>query len=371
VKILLAVALTAHLAAHLATAGQAVSSRPGAEQVLVVVNTQSGLSRRIGEMYARKRQIAERQICRLRTPEGETITRAQYTALETDVADCLRRLGAGGRIHYLVLTQGVPLRVRAEKGQALESDGASVDSELTMLYQRMRGGRLAENGKLHNPYFRQRDAPFRPEAFQMYLVTRLAGYTYDDVERMIDRSLEARNQGKVVIDLRGDDDQEGNNWLRTAAILLPKERVVLDTTSTVITQVKDAIGYASWGSNDKNRRDRFLNFRWLPGAIMTEFVSFNGRTFEMPPKDWKLGSWSLQWTWFKGSPQSLTADYLHEGATGASGHVDEPYLDACPRPEVLFPAYLGGRNLAESYWMSIPYVSWMNIVVGDPLCQLR
>ncbi len=74
---------------------------------------------------------------------------------------------------------------------------------------------------------------------------------------------------------------------------------------------------------------------------------------------------------FAGSPQSLTADYIHEGATGASGHVVEPYLHACPRPQILLPAYLGGRNLAESFYLSIPLLSWMNIVVGDPLCRLR
>lgn len=71
------------------------------------------------------------------------------------------------------------------------------------------------------------------------------------------------------------------------------------------------------------------------------------------------------------SPQSLTADLIHEGATGASGHVFEPYLTRTPRPDYLFPAYLGGRNLAQSYYLSIPLLSWMNIVVGDPLCSLR
>ena len=64
------------------------------------------------------------------------------------------------------------------------------------------------------------------------------------------------------------------------------------------------------------------------------------------------------------------ADYINEGATGASGHVDEPYLAYSPRPDILLPAYLGGRNLAESYWMSIPALSWQNIVIGDPLCSL-
>ena len=217
---------------------------------------------------------------------------------------------------------------------------------------------------------RQREAPFDHRAFPLYLVTRLAAYSYEEVERLVDLSLAARDRGKVVIDLRSAEDEEGNSWLRTAATLLPANRVVFDETKMVVTNVRDAIGLASWGSNDRNRSERFLEFRWLPGALATEFVSTNGRTFERPPDSWKLGSWRMSSTWFKGSPQSLTADYIHEGATGASGHVDEPYLQFCPRPEILFPAYLSGRNLAESYWMSIPALSWMNIVVGDPLCRL-
>ena len=73
---------------------------------------------------------------------------------------------------------------------------------------------------------------------------------------------------------------------------------------------------------------------------------------------------------FAGSPQTLTADYIHDGVTGASGHVYEPFLQFTPRPNILLPAYYHGRNLAESYYLAIPLLSWMNIVVGDPLCSL-
>lgn len=66
----------------------------------------------------------------------------------------------------------------------------------------------------------------------------------------------------------------------------------------------------------------------------------------------------------------MTADYLEEGATAATGHVSEPYLAMTPRPDFLLPAYFQGRNLAESYYLSIPSLSWQNIVVGDPLMSL-
>lgn len=34
----------------------------------------------------------------------------------------------------------------------------------------------------------------------------------------------------------------------------------------------------------------------------------------------------------------------------------------------LFPAYASGRNLAESFYAAMPYLSWQTIIVGDPLC---
>src|SRR4029453_11954546 len=46
----------------------------------------------------------------------------------------------------------------------------------------------------------------------------------------------------------------------------------------------------------------------------------------------------------------------------------EPFLDATIHPQVLFPAYLAGFNLAESFYLGMPYLSWQTIIVGDPLC---
>jgi uncharacterized protein (TIGR03790 family) len=143
---------------------------------------------------------------------------------------------------------------------------------------------------------------------------------------MIDRSLSARNRGMFVIDTSSPANGDGNNWLRAAALLLPAGRVVLDDTPNVLYKQRNVIGYASWGSNDGGRKQRWLGFEWLPGAIVTEFVSTNARTLKAPPPDWNLTTYTDREHWFAGSPQTLSADYIHEGATGASGNVYEPYL---------------------------------------------
>jgi uncharacterized protein (TIGR03790 family) len=340
--------------------------------VLVVINRKSAESREIGAYYKAKRGIPDANICTLSTTAEETVERGTYVkAIAKPITDCLRSRNLTEQVLYLVLTMGVPLRVAGPGADSRTTETASVDSELTLLYQQIKGGpapKLA--GALPNPFYQQRDVPFSHPNFPMYLVTRLAAYDVATVKKMIDRSLAASNQGKFVIDLRGSDDRTGNDWLRTSAVLLPADRAVLDETDAVLMAQKGVIGYAAWGSNDGNRKERKLRFEWLPGAIVTEFVSTNGRTFVKPPDSWTLGTWADRKSWFYESPQSLAADYLEEGATGASGHVNEPYLQFTPRPDFLFPAYYQGRNLAESFWLSIPALSWQNIVLGDPLCSL-
>jgi uncharacterized protein (TIGR03790 family) len=339
--------------------------------VLVVMNDNSSLSRSIGDYYARRRAIPETNLCHIRAADEERISREQYnTQIAAPIAAFLRKRGLVERVLYIVTTIGVPLRIMGSTG--MDGDQASVDSELALLYLDMkRPAPHALRGSIPNPFYGQKDTAFTHQAFPMYLVTRLAAYDFDGVKAIVDRSLLAANKGKFVIDLRDTGEPGGEDWLRSAALLLPQDRVVLDTSPKVLFDLTDVIGYASWGSNDRNRHRRFLGVHWLPGAIATEFVSTNARTFQKPPDSWIPSmDWSNAAGLFDGSPQSMTADYLLDGATGASGHVDEPFLAQAPHPELLLPAYYKGRNLAESYYLSLRSLSWQNIVVGDPLCSL-
>jgi uncharacterized protein (TIGR03790 family) len=339
------------------------------ENVLLVVNGNSAVSRSIGEYYSLRRALPKNNVCVIATPDQESISREEYSRLIAGpVGNCLKSRRLVESILYIALTRGVPLRVKGRTG--LDGDNASVDSELALLYSDLRGRRRPFDGPHPNPFYRQRDADFRHPQFPIYLVTRLAAYDLAGVKAMIDRSLAAKNIGKFVLDLREGEDEGGDLWLRNAAILLPSNRVFLEETKTVVYGQKRVIGYASWGSNDKSRKQRHLGFEWLPGAIATEFVSSDGRTLQRPPDSWNIGTWGDKKTWFAGSPQSMAADFIAEGATGASGHIDEPYLQYTPRPDFLLPAYYDGRNLAESYYLAMPAVSWQNIVLGDPLCSL-
>ena len=338
--------------------------------VLLVVNGNSPVSRQIADYYRPRRSIPLKNVCYLATVTDEEITWETYQRqIEKPIAECLKKNGSAEQVLYIVTTLGLPLKVDG-LGSGMQAEHSSVDSELTLLYAKLKGEEFPRAGPLGNPFFGHRDSPFRHPQFPMYLVTRLAGYDLADVKAMIDRSLAARNRGKVVIDAGKGSNGIGNNWLRNAALLLPAARVILHETPPALYGQKDVIGYASWGSNDGGRKKRWLGYQWLPGAVATEYVSTNARTFRRPPDDWNITSYDDTGHFWAGSPQGLSADLIHEGATGVSGNVYEPYLTGCVRPDYLLPAWLDGRNLAESFYLGMPYVSWQGVVLGDPLASL-
>jgi len=350
--------------------GVAALRAQSGQNVLLVVNGNDAASRQVADYYRPRRSVPLENVCYLATTSAEEIPWDLYQRqIEAVVGNCLKKAKLEERVLYIATTQGVPLKVDGG-GSGLNADHCSVDSELALLYGKLKGVAYPRSGFVPNPFFRQRDAPFAHRQFPIYLVTRLAAYSVADVQSMIDRSLAARNRGKIVLDLNSEKDEDGNNWLRTAAILLPAERVVLDETTRVLYGLKDVIGYAGWGSNDDNRRRRMLGFGWLPGAIATEYVSTNARTLQRPPDAWTYTNWADKAHWFAGSPQGLSADLIHEGATGASGNTYEPYLGTLVRPDYLLPAYYQGRNLAESFYLAMPFLSWQGVVFGDPLCSL-
>jgi len=347
-----------------------VSAQTG-DNVLLVVNRNSEISHQISDYYRPRRSVPLRNVCTINTVTDEEINWKTYVSgIEEPIAECLKKAQLVDQVLYIVTTMGVPLKVDGP-GAGNLAEHASVDSELALLYGKLKGAKVQRMGWVANPMYMRRETPFQHPAIPIYVVTRLAAYDLNDVKAMIDRSLAARNRGKFVLDLQSEKDDAGNNWLRTAALLLPGDRTILEETTRVLYNQKDVIGYASWGTNDLQRTERWLHFQWLPGAIAAEFVSTSARTFQRPPDNWKHTTWEDKAHYFAGTPQGLIGDVLHEGATGASGNAYEPYLMGCARPDYLLPSYQRGRNLGDSYYIALPYLSWQGVVAGDPLCVLK
>jgi uncharacterized protein (TIGR03790 family) len=344
---------------------------------LVVVNETLPESVRIGESYAQARSVPSAQILRIQTDAAaDEVSRKTFEdEIQVPIATWLRKHSAQDRILYVVLTKGIPLRVKGTAGR--NGTMASVDSELTLLYRRMAGTDVSLVGPVPNPYFAgDRPAPPRPfdrENFDIYLVTRLDGFTTNDVLGLIDRGAKPSRTGRILLDRKaGYTEAGGDSWLQSAADWLTAhgfgDRTVLEATSRTLTGESDVLGYFSWGSSDPAVTSRHLGLMFVPGAIAASFVSTDARTFKEPPADWNIASWNDRAKFFAGSPQSLSGDLIRDGVTGVAGNVAEPYLDGTVRPDVLFPSYVSGLALGESFYAAMPFLSWQTIVVGDPLC---
>src|SRR5205823_15068684 len=115
-------------------------------------------------------------VCHVKVDIAEDVAREVYDkSIEAPIGACLASRGLQQAILYIVTTLGLPLRI-AGSGADMDTTMGAVDSELTLLYSKMRGRRFKANGLTPNPFFEKRGAPFQHPQFPIYLVTRLAGY---------------------------------------------------------------------------------------------------------------------------------------------------------------------------------------------------
>ncbi|MGI8744045.1 MAG: TIGR03790 family protein [Bryobacteraceae bacterium] len=148
--------------ALLLIAGGLLAQTP--ENVLVVVNQSSAISRTIGDYYVLRRRVPLSNVCGLKVADSEIIARQDYDReIAAPIARFLRSHHLEDKILYIVTTSGVPLKIASSKGTV------AVDSELTLLYRVNR----AVRGQIANPFFGKRTAKFTHPEFPIYLVTRL------------------------------------------------------------------------------------------------------------------------------------------------------------------------------------------------------
>ena len=213
---ILSLAFTFLLLAPLTAQGQS------AENVAVVINELSADSRRIGEHYAQARRIPDVNVFRIEAPLEEEIDRNAFdTTIEQPLATAIKRAGLQDRLLYLVLTKGVPLRVKGTSG--LDGTQTSVDSELTLLYPATKVNPSSWPAMSRILYFlgaREIDAvrPFSHRDHDIYLVTRIDAFTVDEALALVERAQAPTADGRVVLDQRaGAASQQGDEWMARAA----------------------------------------------------------------------------------------------------------------------------------------------------------
>ncbi len=331
------------------------------DNVAPVVNMRSAASIEIGKYFQLKRHILERNMIYVDCDTTEEITDSVFSILRSQVETTLQMRGIVDSIDYLVTSKGVPLKINRGGPWTSSSTSASVESELMLIlgpYAWYIGGVACG----HSPYHRQREK-FSRAKYGIYLVTRLDAYTVLEVKQMIDRGGPRVHVDRARANYVFDEDPNKaeyvgflNDVMKRAVdtLLAHGKPVTLDTSVAFLRNQSNVLFYVSWGSNDCDSHDKGFNGipnnTWVAGAIAETYVSTSGRTFTLPPV----------------YGQSLIADILHEGATGAKGYVYEPTILAIADVELLVERYTSGFNLAESFGMASWCISWMDVVVGDP-----
>jgi uncharacterized protein (TIGR03790 family) len=332
--------------------------------VLLIVNEASETSMRIGEYFSAVRKIAKSKIVRLSCTPDEQLSEEEF---KTRILDVVRGAikKSPDRIDYMVTTKGVPIRIGSGMGYSVDSMLASMNltlepipEDLSLLPKGWDVAGAIDRSK--NPFFLTKER-FRSDKFNMYLVTRLDGFEFAHIKRMIDNAANATAQkGLFFFDEAANRNNQGYEKMQVTlgqanALLKRKGKVTrLDESPSFVAPPEPLMGYASWGSNDDAyKKEIYHRLKFRPGALAETFVSTSGRTFYRN----------------SGPGQSLIADLIEQGITGVKGYVSEPWTFSLANPALIFDYYTSGFNLAESFYGASPIVKWKDVVIGDPLCN--
>ena len=346
---------------------------------IVVYNYNFPESRSLADYYASKRGIPKDRIVGLDCPNIEEIERDDY---DRSIVQPLRQAfsknhwwtvstGADGqqsvdsnRIRFVTLIRGVPLKIRFKavyEGNHPDpttrvglSNQKAVDSELaTVGYFRRQ-----ISGPFNNPYYRSFKFASETDPRLMF-VTRLDGPDAADVKQMIDDTLSAERTGLwgwTYVDARGVRDKAhklADDWLFHIVdkAFQAGRPAILDSHEALFPAgypMTDAILYFGWYSDRPAGVFLDKNVRFRPGAIAVHIHSLSGATLRNPEGNW-------------------VGPLIRRGAAATLGNVYEPFLELTPALDVFHDRLLTGMTFAESAYASLPCVSWMTTIVGDPL----
>ncbi len=234
---------------------------------------------------------------------------------------------------------------------------ASFENELTLLW----AGYYPRARWLPNPL----NIHVPPGHYPQTLMTaRLDAPIPQKVRDMILAGLAAERdglKGKIVLDSRGiaatgKDAAYGTyGWydqtIRNLANILRDKtnlKVMHDDNPDVLrpNTARDVAIYCGWYSVRKYVPACTFN----PGAVGFHIASYELVSLHSPDET----GWC--------------AGLINDGVVATLGPVAEPYLHSFPQADEFFPLLFTGKlTLAEVYWKTTPFTSWMQTLIGDPL----
>src|SRR6266705_5856643 len=367
------------LALLVAVVLDARAEQPLAASTIVLYNKNVPDSVALATFYAEQRGIVRDHLVGLECSTEEEISREGYDAT---IANPLRDIFkerqwwtlhetpehkesvTASTIHFVAVIKGVPLKIRSASAYTGDAPGpgpignrneSSVDSELAVLpffSHHISGG-------TPNPYFQNFSAISDLENATLLLVCRLDAPTAATVRGMIVDSIGTEKSGlwgRAYVDgahKTGAGFAAGDEWLAEVTTQLHKVGipVVYDETPAIFPDaypMTDCALYYGWYAGNVAGPFTRPGFRFVPGAIAVHIHSFSARTLRDPNANW-------------------VAPLASKGAAASLGNVYEPYLQLTSHLDIFNNRLLHGFTFAESAYMSTPALSWMSIMVGDPL----
>ena len=379
------------------------------EEILLIVNREVAAGVDLAEYYRLARQIPSDNLLRVSMTDQEDCSRHEYNEKLLDPLRGYLANHADKKIRCLLIFYGIPLRVDAtelsaavwRKVEGLKHARKEIDWQLQnedlKVAERQRaqdkskqlaaeikklrrsGERAAVDSELAlalnpsyplagwqpNPYFvgfskRKKQLPFNKD--QVLFVSRLDGPTPAIVRRMIDDSLYAERRGL-----------QGDAWF-DARWPLPQKKSLKGYAlyDASIHKAASLTAQVSSLAVHLDEKDRLLQPGEAPNAAL--YCGWYSLGRYVAAFDWQRGAVgyhiaSSECTTLKKTESQVWCKRMLEAGVAATlGPVAEPYVQGFPLPELFFNFLLDGYYaLAESYFLSLPYLSWQMILIGDPL----
>jgi uncharacterized protein (TIGR03790 family) len=370
-----------------------------ADEVLVVVNKRMSGAKDIARYYMKARGIPKRNLLVTSLSLEELMERDEYeNRLRKPVVKKIASLQRESNIYAIVLIYGVPLKVQPpvldwdvqEQLQELKKEQsklrsqsektalnsprlkeigslianitgqdkrAAVDSELMLA----KVEDYSLSGWIENPYFvgfKKKASTLRKD--DVLLVSRLDGPDEKTVYRIINDTIKAEEEGLEGVayfdarwKLPEKKDLSGYalwdaSLHRAATVVSRRMKVQLNEEAALFGPgaAPQAALYSGWYS----LAQYVDSFDWVQGSVGYHIASSECSTLRKSDSQ----VWCLQ--------------MLKHGVAATIGPVYEPYVQGFPMPEIFFAALTEGyMNLGESYLISLPFISWQMVLVGDPL----
>jgi len=376
------------------------------DEVLVLANRNAAKSQGLARWYMERRQIPKENLLQVFITDKETCSREAY--LKKIVPPVRRALEKNLKIRAIVTMYGLPLKIsspgmtkaeqnrmdrltaqkkrfdtlKKKNGQINETQKkalnqlnqkikqfrisldkvASFDSELMLVKK----DKYKINLWLPNPFFlpwRSRETAI--DKSDVIMVSRLDGAHAGVVKRIVNDAIEAETKGlsgTVYFDARWKDPGQKkvsgyghyDKSIHNAAGRLKKEglKVVLNDKQGLFQpgDCPNAALYCGWYS----LASYVDAFTWEKGSVGYHIASSECTTLKR-----KISN-----VWCK--------KMLDKGIAATIGPVGEPYVQSFPLPEIFFDFLTRGElTLVESYLVSLPYLSWKQVLVGDPLYRVK